>query len=166
MNIFILDTDPVKCAKYHSNKHVVKMILETAQMLSSAHRILGEDHPDLYRLTHKNHPCTKWVCESIANYNWAYSLFEALEKEYEHRYNKQHLSWKKLHNVLKNAPSKLNHSDLTPFALAMPDQYKHINDPVQSYRSYYIGEKSHIFQWKNRPVPYWVTSSATCLENS
>ena len=98
MNIFYLDRDPVVAAKMHCDKHVVKMILESAQMLSTAHRVLdGDEYADergLYKMAHKNHPSTIWVRTSTDNYMWLNRLFGALCKEYTYRYNKQHSSQK------------------------------------------------------------------------
>ena len=164
MNIFVLDESPVIAAQYHTDKHVSKMCTETAQMLSSVWRMI-ETSDDVipehtYRLTHKNHPCSVWARENTANYMWLYSLFNALSDEYTHRYNKVHLSWRKLGDSFKNPPPSLRVSDkMTPFALAMPDQYKQPNDPVASYRAYYNGEKQRLFSWKNRDIPSWINTT-------
>ena len=86
MNIFYLDKDPKKCAEMHCDKHVVKMILEYAQLLSTAHRVLDgnewADHVGLYKATHKNHPSAIWARESAGNYFWLNKLFQELCKEY------------------------------------------------------------------------------------
>ena len=157
MNIFILDSDPILSVQYYVNKHVVKMILETAQLLSTAHRILdNNDDPVLYKKTHCNHPCAKWVRETAGNYRYAYQLFKELSSEYHYRYDKQHLSWTKLKDILKEPPKNISSNmEITPFALAMPEQYKS-SDAVNAYRAYYNGEKRHMFIWKKRPIPYWV----------
>ena len=164
MNIFVLDRDVTWCAQYHTDRHVVKMILETAQMLSTAHRILDCDLVEdectklLYRKTHINHPCSIWVRRVKANYLWAFRLLEALANEYRFRYNKEHLTWRKLADILKTPPTHIPSpidDSMTPFALAMPDQYK-TDDPVESYRRYYMAEKRHLFHWKNRSTPHWI----------
>lgn len=150
MNIFILDKDIKKCAEYHCDKHVVKMILETAQLLCSSIWMSGGKAP--YRLTHKNHPCSKWSRESLENWLWLKELGLELCKEYTRRYNKIH----KTEGIIKGLKTpKLESKGMTPFPLAMPDIYKTKN-PVKSYRNYYIHEKKEITQWnKLNNVPKW-----------
>jgi len=160
MNLFYLDEDPTIAAQLQCDKHVVKMILETAQMLSTAHRELdGDDVPDvLYKRTHKNHPSSKWVRESEANYQWAYRHFIALCDEYTHRYGKTHLTDRKLRTVLWHPPRGIQYDSLapTPPPQCMPDEYKHA-DTVTAYRAYYQSpEKQRIATWnKCRPAPEW-----------
>lgn len=161
MNIFVLDHDPAKCAQFHVDKHVVKMILETAQLLSTAHRVLDENKlsPEmdsiLYKKTHQNHPCAIWVRDCSQNYAWTYTLFGNLLREYTYRYTKQHASTKLIDKLIKFPQNILRTENKTPFKLAMPEQYK-TTDPVESYRNYYNGEKRELFSWKNRKVPEWV----------
>jgi Pyrimidine dimer DNA glycosylase len=161
MNIFVLDNDPELCAHYHCDKHVVKMILETAQLLSTAHRVVDEGclfpelDKNLYKKTHQNHPSAIWVRENYSNYSWVAYLFECLLEEYTYRYGKVHAS-EKLTDYVAWPPLNIKTSSkMTPFKLAMPDVYK-TDDPVQSYRNYYIGEKKSLFAWKNRDIPYWI----------
>lgn len=158
MNIFVLDENPAVAAIYHGDKHVVKMILETAQLLSTAHHYYHSEFVDqVYRKTHLNHPAAIWVRTNSTNYTWAYSLLINLLQEYTHRYNKVHAT-SKLVNVLVNLPGGIPvTSKLTPFALTMPDQYKVPGDAVQSYRNYYLHEKRATWSWKNRPLPYWIS---------
>ena len=157
MNIFYLHRDPRVAARYHNDKHVVKMILESAQMLSTAHRELdGNLNETMYRPTHKNHPSTVWVRESSSNYRWLHSLFISLCDEYTHRYGKVHLTDKKLRDVLQPHPLTINTTKrFTPPPQCMPEQYKNNNNTVQAYRDYYVGEKHNIASWKNRDVPHW-----------
>lgn len=158
MNVFHLDNDPQKCAEYHNDKHCVKMILEYAQLLCSAHHVLDcSDNQDLYKLTHKNHPCSIWVRKNSANYNWLYSLFCSLLQEYSHRYGRVHKT-SRLCDILARPPKNITHSvHCSPFAQAMPDKYKNITDSVSAYRILYQTEKAHIAQWSNRNKPFWVT---------
>jgi len=152
MNIFVLDLDPKTCAQYHTDKHVVKMILEHAQMMSTALRVSGVDAG--YKIAYLNHPCTKWVRESLANYNWLYDLTFYLNLEYRRRFNHDYNH--KSFDIIDYAPEpKLPNIGLTTFAQAMLDEYKN-NDPVVAYRSYYIGEKSHLFQWSKTDKPEWI----------
>lgn len=163
MNIFVLDKDIKTNVKYYTNKHVVKMLLETAQLLSTAHRVLdGDDIIDqvLYKKTHINHPCAKWVRKTNKNYLYGYELFKAINDEFEYRFGKQHLSWTKLGNVLQHPPKNIPQKNiLTPFAQAMPEKYKS-SDVVKAYRAYYIGEKQHLFVWSKRDKPIWIKQNA------
>ena len=157
MNIFYLHTDPRVAARYHNDKQVVKMILESAQMLSTAHRELDDDVDDiLYRSTHKNHPSTKWARENITNYMWLYFLFEALCDEYTHRYGKVHLTDKKLRNILQHNPKNISpDSSFIQPPQCMPDEYKIEGNSVKAYRNYYMGEKSGFAKWSKRRKPLW-----------
>lgn len=156
MNIFILDKDIQKCAEYLCDKHCVKMVLESAQMLSTAHRVLDKDvDPIFYKVMGKNHPCNIWVRQSDSNYEWLYRLFLEQAKEYTYRYGKTHLSDTKLREVAANLPKNIPTGPLTPFAQAMPDKYRR-EDPVEAYRTYYIKDKATIAWWiKNRSAPFW-----------
>ena len=108
MNIFYFDDSPVTSAASQPDKMLVKMPLETAQMLSTAHRVLdGDEYADangLYKTAYKNHPCTIWARESSANYLWLYEHFIALGKEYTYRYGKEHASITKLAEPLSKVP--------------------------------------------------------------
>ena len=154
MNIFVLDSDPIKCSQYHCDKHVVKMILETTQLLCNVHHVVGTDLDIPYRLTHKNHPCSIWARECIENYVWICDLGLELCKEYTYRYGKRHKSQDVIEWCIENQPTLRENGDLTDFALAMPDECK-IGDAVESYREYYIVEKANMAEWKNRETPEW-----------
>lgn len=155
MNIFVLDSDPKLNARYHADKHCVKMILEQTQLLTTVHHMSGTNSDLIpYRKTHHNHPCSKWSRKSLSNYLWLLNATKELCKEYRYRYNKHHkceqiLKW--CENNLPNIPD----IGLTPFAQAMPDEYKNI-DVVKAYRTYYLKAKSHLFSWKKRETPHWV----------
>ena len=157
MNIFFLDNTPHGSAIALCDKHVVKMCLETAQMLSTAHRELqGDDcDPRVYKSTHKNHPSTVWVRTNRANYRWAFDLFASIAQEYTHRYNKVHLCWHKLATSLWIPPSNCPEGSLSPVPQCMPDEYKS-RDPIEAYRHYYIGEKLAFAKWTNRNQPEWI----------
>lgn len=153
MNRFILDGDPTVAAQHHCDKHVVKMILEEAQMLSTVHRRFGSSDDRLYRSTHANHPCTLWAGVSTANYRWAYDLLVALCREYTYRYGKTHAT-ERLLPLLAQAPHGIPEGPLTPFAQAMPDEYRRDN-AVDAYRAYYLGEKAGFAKWTARAAPNW-----------
>jgi hypothetical protein len=155
MNIFYLDEDVNECAKMHVDKHCVKMILEYAQLMSTAHRVLdGEPSCDsLYKATHVNHPSAVWVRQSDANYVWLYNLWLALMAEYTYRYGRHH-ACERLIDVLFYPPANIQSSSFAEPPCCMPDIYNN-GSAVDSYRQYYLMEKSHIFAWKNRPVPAW-----------
>ena len=156
MNIFVLDESPMLAAEYHNDKHVVKMILESVQILSTVRRKYGLDAP--YKPTHANHPCTLWTGESSANYQWLWDLAFWLGQEYTRRYGRMHKSATLLSSVYDCEP--IPKGRLTPFAQAMPDQYKHPN-PVKAYRNYYLGEKREMSRWTNRATPVWFVAAPT-----
>ena len=158
MNIFFLDYDVVKCAKYHCDKHVVKMILETAQLLCSAHHVTNSKLDIPYKLSHKNHPCSIWVRESLSNYFYLCELGLELCKEYTYRYGKRHKSQDVIEWCVMN-PINVIDKDFTEPPKAMPDEYK-VKSVIESYRNYYIGAKKSFVSWKNRDIPYWF-----CEEN-
>jgi hypothetical protein len=152
MNIFFLDFDTEKCAKYHCDKHVVKMILETAQLLCGVHHIVGNTAP--YKLSHKNHPCAIWTRTSLSNYLYLCDLGLELCKEYMYRYGKRHKSQDVIEWCLINKPS-IHDVDFTTPPLAMGDEFKIENDVIESYRNYYREGKKLIVSWKNRDIPSW-----------
>lgn len=204
MNIFALDRDPFIAASYHCDKHVVKMIVEYAQLLSTAHRQLdgtpvtlewhnrngsllsdrkktllvleGETpyieyehttvdgidvitgsasllHRLCYNSTHHNHPCAIWARQTDANYHWLAQLFEGVLREYTKRYQKIHAT-EKLREFFLTPPKHIAHGQQTPFALAMPDEYK-VDDEILSYQNYYVGDKARFAKWTNTTVPKW-----------
>jgi len=157
MNIFYLDKDPKICAQYHNDKHVVKMILEYAQLMSTAHYEQdGPDHPlvdRLYKPTHKNHPSAVWVRESAYNYYWLYQLWTNLCDEYTHRYGKTHLTDIKMRELLRNPPKNaILNKPFTPPTPAMPDDVIDV-DSLVAYRNYYKKHKEHLATWTLREVP-------------
>lgn len=167
MNIFILDANPFSIPPMMLDKHAVKMVLETAQMLCTAHRVL--DSVDeikgipLYKAAHVNHPCSIWARENITNYRWLHSHFMALCMEYTHRYGKTHLCASKFLYALSNPPINIPLGKLTPFAQAMPDYCKS-SCAINSYRKYYCMEKSSLPQkWTNRKPPAWYVPSVKTI---
>lgn len=155
MNIFFLDYDTRKCAESHIDKHVVKMILEYAQLMSTAHRVLdGAENETLYKATHTNHPCGVWIREDKANYNYVYSLFLELCNEYRKRYGKTHLTETKLATLLEEPPQNMPDVGMTKPAQAMPDEFKR-EDPVDAYRAYYKGAKAAMASFKLGAPEWW-----------
>lgn len=158
MNIFYLDDDPFKAAGFMYDQHVVKMILETAQLLSTAHHVLGSGTSEMYKKTHVNHPSAVWVRESVNNYDWTYLHFLGLCQEYTYRYGKTHKTETKLKDVLGRTPPSIPDGPLTPIPLCMPDVHK-TDCPVQSYRHYYVfGKAEHMHKWRRRGAPEWYTN--------
>jgi hypothetical protein len=155
MNIFVLDADVKKAAQYHVDKHCIKMILETTQLLNNALITYDKSYVPVYRQTHKNHPASIWASQSRENFGWLLNLGLALCEEYTYRYSKTHKCQSILSNFYSDA-SKLSipNIGLAPFVKCMPDQYK-VDDPVQSYRNYYKGDKAYIAKWTKRNVPDW-----------
>jgi hypothetical protein len=157
MNIFRLDEDFRKCAEYHTDRHLVKMIVEHMQLMSTAHHVAGSslDVSSVYKKTHHNHPCGVWVRESKANYLWLHRLTVAMCKEYSFRYGKVHKAIRSgMLRRLARYP-KLPDIGPTPQRLAMPERY-HVSNPVVAYRNYYVNDKSHLFTWRGRPMPSWL----------
>ncbi len=153
MNIFVLDNNPKLAAEYHCDKHVVKMILETAQMLSTCNRYFGLDEG--YKSTHVNNPCNKWLRESLDNYLWLTELGFYLDEEYGFRYGKTHKSWGVIESLTIPPKHNFPKTGLTPFAQVMPDEYRS-SDVVESYRTFYAIEKRPILTYTKRPVPQWL----------
>ena len=161
MNRFIIEKTPQEIAKSLCDQHIVKMPLEEAQMLCTAHRELdGDEYADangLYKRAYWNHPCTIWARESSSNYSWLYKHFLALGLEYEYRYGRKHASVVKLEEPLSKMPDNITHTSLTPLAQAMPEEYKN-EDAIIAYRNYCINEK-HYAKWeRNRTKPIWWTT--------
>ena len=153
INIFILDADIKHCAQYHSDKHVVKMILETTQLLNNARVKFNPNVPHIYKETHKNHPCSIWTSTSNGNFNWLIQLGFALCEEYTFRYSKVH----KCEEIIwwfSQEPSFVPEDNMTEFVQCMPDKYKSDN-AIDAYRAYYIGEKRNIAKWTKRNAPKW-----------
>ena len=181
MNIFYLDNDPKTCAQMHNDKHVVKMILEYAQLLSTAHRVidgtlidgyskagrrqkkyvLSDDRDStLYSATHINHPSAVWARQRESHYRWLFTLWIELMDEYTYRYGKVHAS-SRLISFLNKPPSNIEYGggfdEPTP---AMPDTFKVSANSVRSYINYYVGAKQHLASWKKRTKPEWYTLNA------
>lgn len=185
MNIFYLDHDVHKCAEMHNDKHVVKMVIEYAQLMSTAHRLLdGKEYYDLtangrkikrwllpdeledtlMKASHVSHPSNIWTRQNDSNYTWLYQMWIALCKEYTHRYGKIHSVETRLAYALLRLPNNISKGAFTEPTPAMPDDCKilkeiHIDryqlDSLLSYRNYYIKNKTHLAKWKNRSVPQW-----------
>jgi len=156
VNIFFLDNDPKIAVKYYVDKHVLKMPLETAQLLCGVHHVTSKREDIPYRLSHKNHPCSVWARASLSNYLWLVNLGFAVCAEYTFRYGKIHACRRVIEWCGEHLPN-IKDKGFTQIALAMPDKYKD-PDPVKAYRLYYLGAKSHLFSWKKREVPSWIRS--------
>jgi hypothetical protein len=147
MNIFYLDPDPVKAASYMYDKHKVKMILESAQMLCTAHHahsLADETEWVPYKKAHLNHPSSRWCRQSASNYLWLYYHMLALGDEYTKRYGKTHLSITKCKKPLAKYPDGILHTGFTEPPQCMPDEYKVEGDSLSAYWNYYEQEKSKI----------------------
>lgn len=178
MNIFFIDKDPVIAAQMQCDKHVVKMIIESAQMLSTTHRMLdGVEYFDMstgdrrirrwrlederewvmYKAVHVNHPCTVWTRDNSANYLWHYEHFVALCDEYTYRYGKTHQTDRLLRRSLARLPDNIRQSGtITQPALAIEESCKTAEDPVECYRQYYETKQNRFdMRWTRRHVPNW-----------
>lgn len=166
MNIFYLDSDPKLAAQMLCDKHVVKMTLETAQLLCTAHHVLGAPGSALepfssnplvpYRPTHKNHPQSVWVRSSVGNYQWLGQYFHEIAIEYTHRYKKQHLAYIRCKHLADTPPLKISYEDFSEPYKCMPDVYK-VESTIESYRNYYRIAKRDIIKYTNRDIPLWLT---------
>lgn len=161
MNIFVLHRDPATAAQMACDKHCVKMILETAQMLSTIIQANGGSAK--YKPTHAGHPCTIWAGKSAHNFAWLWHHGLALCEEYTYRYGRTHACHELFEGELRKLPSSIPRAGLTTFAQAMPEQYKHPN-PVIAYRRYYLGDKARFAKWTNRDVPLWFEYARPELE--
>lgn len=179
MNIFYLDNDPKVCAEMHCDKHVVKMIIEYAQLMSTAHRILdGTSYYDLtangrrilrwrmddldveqglMKASHVNHPSNVWVRSSKQNYIWLNRMWNYLLQEYTHRYKKHH-ACEKYMPYLYLCPKNISDKGFTPPTPAMPDECKIAGDSLASYHKYYTDKKITFAKWTNRQIPIWFTN--------
>lgn len=167
MNLFILHTNPTLAARMHCDKHVVKMITETAQLLSYVHHTLNPNFArrvGMYKVNkaHMKHPCTLWMLQSSANYLWAYRLLLALLKEYQYRYKPTEPKYVQVRSLLpyfEQLPNKIKmvrRLEPTSFVLAMGIAPECMTDnAVDSYRRYYIKHKRHICKWTRRAEPKW-----------
>lgn len=163
MNIFYLDSNPQKAAEYHHDVHLRKMILETSQLLSTAHHVLGSSSHSLsnvYKKTHVSHPSAIWVRQNRATYQWGVELLNALHEEYRYRFDKTHASLR-VAPFLAKYPFDIGVGDLIPPPLCMPDEYK-TDDAVESYRNYYRKAKMQdkngksLAFWTRRSMPSWL----------
>ena len=133
MNIFYLSDDPQICAEQHCDKHVVKMCIEYAQLLSTAHS------------------------ENVANYVWLYSLLDSLLKEYTHRYERVHAVQRRM-SVLLTPPVSIGFClNCTPMPQCMPDDCKVEHMPILAYQDFYMKHKRPFCNWTKRPRPIWFT---------
>ena len=159
MNIFILDLDVKKCAQYHVDKHVVKMILETAQLLCGVHHVTGHDTGHVpYKLSHKNHPCAIWARESLTNYLYLCELGLELCNEYTYRYGKTHLTDTKLRVLLNEIPNNITLGSYSEPPQCMPEDVKVQNDSISAYHKYYANYKKGFAVWTDRPVPQFMVA--------
>jgi len=184
MNLFILHEDPVIAAQMQCDKHIPKMVVESGQMLSTAHRVLdgvldrrpsksgkttvkywdlylGRDDLEgellLYSAVHVGHPCTQWTMRTTSNYDWHYEHFIALAQEYTYRYGKDHKTAVELGSALYNKPDNIPKGPLTPFELAMKSNPECMfPDPVKSYRLFYQTKQERFkMVWTKRNRPEW-----------
>lgn len=151
MNIFYLDRDPIRAAQYACDKHVVKMILESSQLLSAAVILNGGTAP--YKLTHQNHPSAVWTRKTRSNYYWLCSHLQGLLQEYTNRYGKIHSCHKHL-DFFFNQAALIPAGEFTDPPQCMPDNCK-TTDTVLAYRNYYNNEKAYFAKWRTGNIPEW-----------
>ena len=183
MNILYLHEDPIQNAKWHIDKHIVKMAIEYCQLLSTAQRVLdGELYygltkngrkikrwllPDkredlLMKASHVNHPSNIWARETSSNYMYLWKIYMSTLAEYTYRYGKIHGAGKASICLIK-PPKNIKQGSLTTLPQAMPDYCKVSGDSIQAYKNYYINEKSYFANWKNRETPEWFNMKDTMI---
>ncbi len=161
MNIFFLDEELILCAQYHCDSHVIKMILESTQMLCTVLNLSGMSTP--YRPTHAKHPCVVWAGASLDNWRWLRSLVVALNKEYQYRF--QHEKPHRSTDVALSLPlTPIPSFGITERPQTMPEHYKIPGNPVAAYRQFYLNEKKHLFKYTKRAVPPFILTSKKTLK--
>lgn len=192
MNLFIVHYDPFEAAKMLPDKLVVKMPLEVAQLLCTAHRVIDDpnsegfertatDHEQLYKKTHQNHPCGIWVRGRASSYAWAWSHMQGLLDEYQHRYGRQHkIRADGLEELLRVKPHHMDDTgepiSLHDAPLCMPDEFKlspyhHEEGHLQaSYQNYLANGKDYTKYgegYRRCPtgVPLWVRAWQKLWQN-
>lgn len=163
MNIFLLDEDPTLAAAYHCDKHVVKMVLETAQILSTA--FIASEPPDVtrthvapYRPTHARHPCVLWAAANRDNAKYLSRIGLALAAEYTYRYGRTHASTPLLTRLAAHYEDAESFTDFSNFPQCMPTEYQVLGRPVKAYRNYYLSPlKAHLLSYgRRRLAPAWL----------
>ena len=184
MNIFYLHNDPKTCAEWHVDKHVSKMLVEYAQLMSTAHRVLdGDEYTDysknnrkvkrwrlqndnaeqiVYKACHVNHPSAIWVRQSVSHYKWLYDLWCELHKEFIYRYEKPHASYTLLSELLRTVPTNIPNTNFTepPQAMKQFPQCMVEGDSISAYRNFYREAKKTFANWKKRDVPQWYNNQS------
>ena len=156
MNIFFLDENLTLCAQYHCDRHVVKMILESTQILCTVLHTHGVDA--VYRPTHLKHPCVLWAGKSLDNWLWLKELVVELNQEYQYRF--KHSESHRSAIVASELPCPpLPSLGITERPQTMPEQYRVQGDPIAAYRQFYLGEKAHLLKYSRRTVPSWILRS-------
>jgi hypothetical protein len=185
MNIFYLSKNWKRAAGMHCDKHVCKMLIEYAQLMSTTHRVIDGTqyysktknghkiqrwlHPnpklerELYKASHINHPSNIWLRENEQHYTWLFLMFNELSKEYTRRYGKVHASWSKLNWILGFPPKNITQKKWEDPPQCMPDHCKD-DDVVKAYRNYYILEKNNIAVWKHSGTPKWFSNARLIIE--
>ena len=157
MNVFYLDRDPEAAARMMHDKHVVKMILESAQILSTVCHRHGLWRENMYKPTHPRHPSVLWAGDGLYNFTWLVTHARALVAEYAYRYSgKEHRSLEIIYRAAAAGREAGMPLLWTEPPQAMPDEFKIAGDSVAAYRAYYLGRKVEQSGWTRRPVPTFV----------
>ena len=178
MNIFYLHPKPSRCARWHCDKHVVKMILETAQLLYTAHWFTemavgripsfatapmnGGGIRGYFSIHNPNHPSAIWTRESLEHYEWLCLLGFELCLEFRRRFGgkahscEAHMLW-----LYRNRPAEMRARGWKEPPQAMPAEYKVVGNAVRAYRKYYLGGKTALLKYTGRGVPHWIRATAS-----
>lgn len=156
MNIFFVYLNAKLAARSLCDKHIIKLALETAQLLSTTMHIVSGFDENIYKMTHVNHPCAIWVRHSQENFKWTIEHGLELCYEYTRRYNKNHKSQAVIEYIQKHFDiKKIEKKQFTMPPVCMPEQYKISQDPIICYREYYLNNKARFAKWKNVSPPNW-----------
>lgn len=152
MSIFVLDSDPRQSAIYHADSHVVKMLLESVQILCTVRHLWGNAKPHFYKPTHTKHPCVKWVETEPGAYSWLWDLASALAEEYSFRFHGRK------HKSAALLPDLKMPKSCYPwrFVQALPQEFMNQKSAISAYRRYYNEGKRHLHKWTRREVPYFI----------
>lgn len=155
MNLFYLSSDPVQAARYHCDQHVRKMLIEYAQMMSTAHRVLDGDDDRFYKKTHANHPTSVWVRSSRMSYFYTYNIWAECAAIYRESAGRDHATWSKLSNLLLLPPMKIPDGPAGPPPQCMDECFKQ-DDTVLAYQAMYRDDKSRFATFKYNGTPYFM----------
>jgi hypothetical protein len=161
MNMFLLDEALDQCAADHSDQHIVKMVLESAQICSSGAYLQNVIFDGQYRPGHIHHPCCVWAGESPENLMFVCRLGISIGMEYRWRFDRHHQSMRVLCLCASRLPRSLPSPELYPVCIPLEHRRESyasrlpLGRAVKEYRAYYRSAKERFVTWKYSPIPSW-----------